>query len=152
MGSFARDESLDGLSIDELRARLPLAPPAEDALGTLLDEHHALLLLPVGEIIAWQNYSGPLRFTFLAGAPAALSWSPDGHDAQAAQLGAAAHLHQKPEFALASETWFTSETLGTWSLLQVASPTPLAGLPCEKAADDWFPKPRLPQTPKYGAK
>ncbi len=148
MGSLAREESLDGLSIDELRARLQLAPPSEDAFGTLLDERHALLLLPVGEIIAWQNYGGPLEFTFIAGAPAALSWSPDGHDAQAAHLGAATHLHQKPEVALDSETWFTSETLGTWTLLQVASPTPLAELTCEKAGDDWFPKPRPPRGTK----
>tara|TARA_B110000971_G_scaffold217252_1_gene253769 strand:+ start:4937 stop:5383 length:447 start_codon:yes stop_codon:yes gene_type:complete len=148
MGSLAREESLDGLSIDELRARLQLAPPSEDAFGTLLDERHALLLLPVGEIIAWQNYGGPWEFTFIAGAPAALSWSPDGHDAQAAHLGAATHLHQKPEVALDSETWFTSETLGTWTLLQVASPTPLAELTCEKAGDDWFPKPRPPRGTK----
>jgi hypothetical protein len=145
MAPLARDESLDDLSIDALRARLQLAPLAKDALGMRIDDCHALLLLPVGEIIAWQNYGGALRFSFIAGAPAAFSWSPDGHDAQAAHLGAATHLHQKPEVALDSETWFTSETLGNWSLLQVASPTPLAELTCEKAADDWFPKPRAPQ-------
>ena len=148
MAPVDRDKSLDGLSIDDLRARLNLAPPNENALGSLLDAHHALLLLPVGEIIAWQNYGGPLNFRFIAGAPAALSWSSDGPDAQAAPLGSAAHLHQKPEVALDSETWFTSETLGTWTLLQVASPTPLAALTCEKAADDWFPKPRPPQGSK----
>ena len=54
MASVDRDKSLDGLSIDDLRARLNLAPPNENALGSLLDAHHALLLLPVGEIIAWQ--------------------------------------------------------------------------------------------------
>ncbi|MBT5157355.1 MAG: hypothetical protein HOK33_09130 [Rhodobiaceae bacterium] len=144
MGLAERDESLDSLSIDALRERLHLTPPSDDNLGTLLDDCQALLVLPVGDIIPWQNYSGELQLTFIAGAPAALSWSADGHDAQATHLGSAPHLHQKPELAIAAKTWFAGETLGTWSLLHVASPTPLATLLCEKAADDWFPKPRAP--------
>jgi len=79
-----------------------------------------------------------------AGAPLALTTSPDGHDAAAYHLGPHLAGGQQPHICIAPNVWKTAETLGEWTLLSCQSaPAPKAdGL--EIAPADWFPKPRTP--------
>ena len=98
--------------------------------------------LPVGEIYPWQKRNQQVVWHWLAGAPLAVTTSPDGHDAAATHLGDATRPHIHPDLTIAADHWHTSETLGQWSLVQISSHAQQLTLSIEKAAADWFPRPR----------
>lgn len=131
---------LDGLTQDEICARLGLQAQAD---GTFAQQAaaHLLLLLPLGEILPWQKTDSSLDIEFIAGAAVALSWSPDGNHAQAAHLGETLPHHRATQ-SIADNVWLTAETLGTWSLIAVHGAT--AQTEYTHAAPDWFPTPLAP--------
>lgn len=130
-------EGLDGLTQDELCARLGLHPRADGTFG-LQDATHLVVLLPLGEILPWQKADSALTFQFIAGAAIALSWSPDGHDAEAAHLGETLPHHRAAQ-DIDAHIWLTAESLGAWSLLALDGAT--SATTFTQAAADWYPTP-----------
>ena len=130
-------KGLDGLTQSELITRLGLEPRADGTFARQ-EETHLLLLLPLGEILPWQKADSALTFQFIAGAAIALSWSPDGHDAQAAHLGEALPHHRALQ-EIDAHTWLTAESLGAWSLLALIGATKATRF--TQAAADWYPTP-----------
>lgn len=121
---------LNKLSADAICARLHLS-----AYGDGSFRHQGspeLILLPVGEILPWQYRAAPISLHHIAGAPVALTLSPNGRDAQAR------HLQDGQTAEIAAACWHTGETLGHWSLIGLDNET---GAPAELAAPDWFPTP-----------
>ncbi|MDA9230930.1 cupin domain-containing protein [Alphaproteobacteria bacterium] len=102
----------------------------------------ALFCLPVGEIFPWQRIEQDVEWSWLAGAPLALTTSPDGHDAAASHLGPAQQHNMASQLTVLSDHWHTSESLGQWSLVQVSGPRARQDVCSTKAAPDWFPRPR----------
>lgn len=137
-----------GLSAAEVIAALNLAPfpVGGRARETHRDAEQSimLVLLEVGDIFPWHRYHGIQSWFWHAGAPLAITVSPDGHDASALHLGNHLEAGQKPLTSLESGHWMTAESLGHWTLLGWScSPGFTADL-FEQAAPDWFPKPRPP--------
>lgn len=128
---------LDGLSQNEVCDRLGLQPQADGTFARQ-EEAHRLLLLPLGEILPWQKADDALDFHFIAGAAAALSWSPDGHDAEAAHLGETLPHHRAAQ-AIAANIWLTAESLGAWSLVALNGATRETQF--TEAAPNWYPTP-----------
>jgi hypothetical protein len=102
----------------------------------------ALLCLPVGEIFPWQRCAQNVEWSWLAGAPLAVTTSPDGHDAAASHLGPTAQNNMTSQLRVLADHWHTGESLGQWSLVQVSGPRARHDMGTEKAAADWFPRPR----------
>lgn len=122
--------ALEGLSVDTLCARLHLAAQADGSF------RHAgpplLVLLPAAVFLPWQRSSHASRLHHVAGAPLALSLSPDGHHAEAR------HMQKDRTDDIAAACWHTAETLGHWSLIALERAD---GATLELAAPDWFPTP-----------
>ena len=130
-------EGLNGLTQSELIIRLGLAPRADGTFAQQA-ETRLVLLLPLGEILPWQKADSALTFQFIAGAALALSWSPDGHDAQAAHLGETLPHHRAIQ-EIDADIWLTAESLGAWSLLALDGATSTTRF--TQAAADWYPTP-----------
>ncbi|MEM8784846.1 MAG: cupin domain-containing protein [Pseudomonadota bacterium] len=99
-------------------------------------------LLQVGEVSHWHRVDAAEIWHYYAGAPLALTLSPDGHDAAAYRLGSALEARQQPQVVVPPGVWQTAESLGEWTLVgcTVAPGFEFAGF--ELAPPDWFPKPR----------
>ena len=124
-------ENLDRLSFEALCARFHLHPHEDGSWQhAASDTHGRLIALPVGEILPWQKCAAPLMIRHIAGAPLALSRSPDGHSADAV------HLQNGTSGDIAADCWHTAESLGHWSLFDITGEGDY-----ERAADDWFPTP-----------
>ncbi len=136
MGDFDAD-ALNGLSQEAICARLGLQPQ-NDGTFAHQDATRRLLLLPLGELLPWQKADAAVTFQFLAGDALALSWSADGHNAEAAHIGTSLPHHRITQ-EIAAHVWMTAESLGTWSL--VALEGAHAATRFEAAAPDWFPTP-----------
>ena len=122
--------ALNGLSADAVCHRLHLT-----AYGDGSFRHQGtpeLILLPVGEILPWQRRTAPITIYHIAGAPVALTLSPNGYDAEAH------HLQDGQAAGIGPACWHTGETLGHWSLIRVDNETDAQA---ELAAPDWFPTP-----------
>jgi predicted cupin superfamily sugar epimerase len=130
-------EGLDTLTQSEVCARLGLQPQA-DGTFALQEETHILLLLPLGEVLPWQKTDMALEARFITGAAVALSWSPDGHHAEAAHLGQTLPHHRATQ-PLAANVWLTAESLGTWSLIALQGAHAATGF--TPAPPDWYPTP-----------
>jgi hypothetical protein len=121
---------LNALSADAVCERLHLT-----AFGDGSFRHHGtpeIILLPVGEILPWQKRTAPITIRHIAGAPIALTLSPNGYDAEAH------YLKDGHAVEIAMACWHTGETLGHWSLIGLDNE---AGTQAELAASDWFPTP-----------
>ena len=103
-----------------------------------------LVLLEVGDVLAWHRYQGIQNWFWHAGGPVTMSLSPNGHDASALHLGSHFQAGQKPHLHIPTQSWMTAETLGEWSLLGCVYAPRFAADLFERAADNWFPKPRPP--------
>ncbi len=143
-------QRLAGAAFDEVCQNLSLQPHddgyffADMSDGTEADDTQIVqwLCLPVGEIYPWQRRNQQVIWQWMAGAPLALTTSPDGHDAAASHLADATRPNSQPNLTIAADHWHTCETLGQWSLVQLSSDKQQAMLNIEKAAADWFPRPR----------
>lgn len=130
-------EGLDRLTQSEVCARLGLQP-RNDGTFALQEETHLLMLLPLGDILPWQKADSNLAFQFIAGAAVALSWSPDGHHAEAAHLGETMPHHRAMQ-EIDAQVWLTAESLGAWSLIALKGAS--AETTFTEAAPDWYPTP-----------
>ena len=99
-------------------------------------------LLAAGEVSAWHRVDAAEVWHWYAGAPLALTWSPDGHDATAVHLGGDLAAGQVPQAIVPPGAWQTAETLGHWTLVgcTVSPAFDFAGF--ELAPPDWRPTPR----------
>ena len=101
-----------------------------------------LYLLEAGEHSHWHRVDAAEVWHFHAGAPLALTLSPDGHDAEAHRLGLNLAAHEAPQVVVPAGWWQTAESLGAWTLVgcTVAPGFRFEGF--EMAPDAWYHKPR----------
>ena len=99
-------------------------------------------LLAAGEVSAWHRVDAAEIWHWYAGAPLALTWSPDGHDAQAVHLGGDLVAGQVPQAIIPPGAWQTAETLGRWTLVGCTVSPAFDVARFEMAPPDWRPTPR----------
>ncbi|MEM8663969.1 MAG: cupin domain-containing protein [Pseudomonadota bacterium] len=99
-------------------------------------------LLEAGDCSAWHRVDAAEVWHFYAGAPLALTLSPNGHDATAYRLGPDVLGGERPQVIVPAGHWQTAESLGRWTLVgcTVAPGFDFAGF--EMAPADWRPTPR----------
>ncbi len=99
-------------------------------------------LLGVGEASEWHRVDAAEIWHWHAGAPMAITLSPDGHDAEAHRLGPELRMRQKPQLVVPAHWWQTATSLGAWTLVSctVAPGFDFAGF--EMAPPGWRPTPR----------
>ncbi|MEM6711912.1 MAG: cupin domain-containing protein [Pseudomonadota bacterium] len=98
--------------------------------------------LGIGDCSAWHKVDAAEIWHWYAGAPLALTLSPNGHDAQAHRLGTNLTVGERPQIAVPAGWWQTAESLGEWTLVgcTVAPGFEFSGF--EMASPDWRPVPR----------
>lgn len=99
-------------------------------------------LLDVGECSEWHRVDASETWHFYAGAPLALTVSPDGHDAASHRLGPNLAAGERPQICVPAGHWQSATSLGAWTLVgcTVAPGFDFAGF--EMAPPDWRPVPR----------
>ncbi len=111
--------------------------------GAMTQIHY---LLEVGDLSAWHRVIDATEvWHWSAGAPLALTLSPNGHDAEAHRLGPDVLAGERPHVVVPPGCWQTAESLGSWSLVgcTVAPAFDFSGF--EMAPPDWRPTPRPPK-------
>ncbi|MCC5982345.1 MAG: cupin domain-containing protein [Oceanicaulis sp.] len=98
-------------------------------------------LLAADEVSAWHRVDASEIWLWHAGAPLALTVSPDGVEASAARLGPDLRAGQRPQAVIPAGAWQTAESLGGWTLVScvVAPGFEFSGF--ELAAPHWRPGP-----------
>lgn len=116
--------------------RAPAAPGAR-AAGTAI-----YYLLEAHQFSHWHRVDAAEVWLWHAGAPLALTVSPDGTDAEAQLLGPEFSRGQRPQIVVPAGAWQTAASLGRFSLVScvVAPGFEFAGF--EMASPDWRPAPR----------
>ncbi|WP_020180891.1 cupin domain-containing protein [Methylopila sp. M107] len=145
--------ALENLSAEEIIRLLDLQPhpegghfretfrdPAEDALGRSRSTA-IYFLLAAGETSHWHRVDAVETWHFYAGAPLALTLSPDGHEAEAHRLGLNFGAGEAPQAVVPTNWWQAAESLGKWTLVgcTVAPGFEFSGF--ELAPPDWRPTP-----------
>lgn len=145
---------LEGLSAEAVIRLLDLKPhpegghfletfrdPATDAAGRARSTA-IYFLLAAGEVSAWHRVDAVEIWHFYAGAPLALTLSPDGHDAEAHRLGLNLGSGEAPQVVVPANWWQAAESLGAWTMVgcTVAPGFEFSGF--EMAPPDWRPTPR----------
>lgn len=139
-----------GLSADEVIRRLELQPHPEGGYFRETYRHVAedggrgactaiFYLLKAGETSAWHRVDAVEIWHYYAGAPLALTLSPDGRTLASHHLGADLTANQEPQVIVPPFAWQTAVSLGRWSLVgcTVAPAFDFAGF--ELAPPDWRP-------------
>lgn len=142
-----------GLTADDVIQRLELEPHPEGGHYRETYRHSwqdggrgavtaIYYLLKAGEMSAWHRVDAVEIWHYYAGAPLALTISPNGHDLSSFHLGAELTLNQQPQVVVPPGAWQTAVSLGRWSLVgcTVAPAFQFAGF--ELAPKDWRPAPR----------
>ena len=98
-------------------------------------------LLRAGERSAWHRVDAAEVWHWHAGAPLALTLSPDGREIRAVRLGPDLAAGQRPQAVVPARCWQTAESLGDWTLVgcTVAPGFDFAGF--ELAPEGWSPAP-----------
>ena len=98
--------------------------------------------LGLGDCSAWHKVDAAEIWHWYAGAPLALTLSPNGHDAEAHRLGTNLAMGERPQVVVPAGWWQTAESLGEWTLVgcTVAPGFEFSGF--EMAPSDWRPVPR----------
>lgn len=97
-------------------------------------------LLEVGDCSAWHRVRDAAEvWHYYAGAPLALTLSPDGESAESHRLGPNIDFGERPQVIVPRDWWQTAESLGEWTLCgcTVAPGFEFAGF--EMAPADWRP-------------
>ena len=99
-------------------------------------------LLEVGDCSAWHRVDAAEVWHHYAGAPLALTISPNGHDASSMRLGPNLAAGERPQLVVPAGFWQTAESLGAYTLVgcTVAPGFEFEGF--ELAPPDWRPTPR----------
>ena len=117
---------------------------AEAAEGARASGTAIYYLLEAEQHSHWHRVDAAEIWLWHAGAPHALTMSPDGHDAESHVLGAGIAQGQRPQIVIPANWWQTAASLGRFTL---ASCTVSPGFEFdgfEMAPPDWRPTPRPP--------
>ena len=114
--------------------------PEDGGRGHMTAIHY---LLEAGDLSAWHRVNDADEiWLFQAGAPLALTLSPDGHDAESHRLGPDPVAGQKPQVLVPKGWWQTAESLGHWTLVSCTVAPAFSFDGFEMAPPDWRPTPR----------
>ncbi|HET6520829.1 MAG TPA: cupin domain-containing protein [Geminicoccaceae bacterium] len=98
-------------------------------------------LLGAGEVSAWHRIDATEIWHHQAGAPLALTLSPDGHAAATHRLGPEVLRGQRPHVVVPPACWQTAETLGAWTLVSCTVAPAFTFDGFELAPPGWRPAP-----------
>ncbi len=102
-----------------------------------------LYLLDTGETSEWHRVRDAAEvWHWHAGAPLALTISPNGHDASSHRLGPSLLLGEVPQFAVPADCWQTATSLGEWTLVGCTVAPGFRFESFEMAPPNWRPTPR----------
>ncbi|WP_420393431.1 cupin domain-containing protein [Acuticoccus sp.] len=101
-------------------------------------------LLEAGDCSAWHRVDVAEVWHHYAGAPLALTTSPNGHDATAYRLGPDIAAGERPQLAVPAHHWQTAESLGAWTLVGCTVAPGFSFDGFELAPPGWRPVPRAP--------
>ena len=99
-------------------------------------------LLKAGELSAWHRIDAIEIWHYYAGAPLALTLSPNGHDISSHHLGNDLNASQLPQLVVPPMAWQTAVSLGRWSLVGCTVSPAFEFSGFEMAPADWRPGPR----------
>lgn len=102
-------------------------------------------LLGPGEVSHWHRVDAAEAWFWHAGAPLAITVSPNGHDVESHRLGVAFDQAQKPQFVVPANWWQTATSLGAWTLVSCTVAPGFEFKGFELAPPDWRPTPRAPR-------
>jgi predicted cupin superfamily sugar epimerase len=113
------------------------APAGERAAGTAI-----YYLLQAGEFSHWHRVDAAETWHFYAGAPLALTVSPNGHDAESWRLGPEILAGQRPQLVVPEGFWQCATSLGAYTLVGCTVAPGFSFDGFEMAPPDWRPTPR----------
>lgn len=100
-------------------------------------------LLEAGETSHWHRVRDAIEiWHYHAGAPLALTISPNGHDAESHRLGPEILMGQKLQIIVQPDHWQTATSLGAWTLVSCTVAPGFSFDAFELAPPDWRPTPR----------
>ncbi|WP_075220000.1 cupin domain-containing protein [Acuticoccus yangtzensis] len=100
-------------------------------------------LLEAGDCSAWHRVNDAAEvWHYYAGAPLALTLSPNGHDAVAHRLGPDIAAGERPQVVVPAGHWQTAESLGAYTLVGCTVAPGFVFEGFEMAPPDWRPTPR----------
>lgn len=99
-------------------------------------------LLAAGERSHWHRVDAAECWHWYAGAPLALTISPDGHDVEAINLGPDLGADQRPFALVPKGAWQSAVPLGPWTLVGRTVSPAFRFKGFELAAPDWRPNTR----------
>ena len=100
-------------------------------------------LLEADQFSHWHRVDAAEVWLWHAGAPLALTLSPDGHDAEAKVLGPALAQGQRPQIVIPPNWWQTAASLGRFTLVSCTVSPGFEFSGFEMAPPDWRPTPRV---------
>ena len=115
------------------------AAPGERAVGTAI-----YYLLEADQFSHWHRVDAAEIWLWHAGAPLALTLSPDGHDAETKVLGTEFAQGQRPQIVIPPNWWQTAASLGRFTLVSCTVSPGFEFEGFEMAPPDWRPTPRTP--------
>ena len=138
---------MDHLSASEIVKLLDMQPHPEGGFykETFRDDASTAIyyLLEAGDHSHWHRVHGSSEiWHHYAGGPLALTFSPNGHDAEAHRLGKSIDAGEKPQLVVPAGWWQTAESLGHWTLVGCTVAPGFDFENFEMAPDDWRPVPR----------
>lgn len=113
------------------------AAPGQRASGTAI-----YYLLEADQFSHWHRVDAAEIWLWHAGAPLALTISPDGHDAETKMLGTEFSQHQRPQIVVPPNWWQTAASLGRFTLVSCTVSPGFEFDGFEMAPPDWRPTPR----------
>ncbi|MEM8853654.1 MAG: cupin domain-containing protein [Pseudomonadota bacterium] len=100
-------------------------------------------LLGAGDCSAWHRVNDAAEvWHYYAGAPLALTISPNGHDATSHRLGPNLLAGERPQVVVPMGHWQTAESLGEFTLVGCTVAPGFVFEGFEMAPPDWRPVPR----------
>ena len=110
--------------------------PADGGRGAMTAIYY---LLQAGEVSAWHRVDAAEIWHFYAGAPLALTLSPDGHETRIVHLGPDILAGQRPQATVPPQCWQMAESLGAWTLVGCTVGPAFEFSGFELAPPDWRP-------------
>jgi predicted cupin superfamily sugar epimerase len=98
-------------------------------------------LLQEGEVSAWHRVDAAEIWHFYAGAPLALSLSPDGRRQQTVTLGPDVAAGERPQVLVPEGQWQSARTRGAWTLVGCTVGPAFEFTGFEMAPPGWEPRP-----------
>lgn len=100
-------------------------------------------LLGAGDVSHWHRVTDAAEvWLYHAGAPLALTVSPNGHDAESHRLGMNLDFGERPQLVVPANWWQTATSLGAWTLVSCTVAPGFVYSSFEMAPPDWRPTPR----------